>query len=141
MRMAVGAGGALGLDGTQTFWALLLVGATVATLLGRLVLKWLGRRHVARRSSDQLLTLEAMWLLFAVVQSVGFAFEGLAWLAAGPLAFLAWKLTTVAGQVNNRVQVYPAALFIFTGLVYYLLCTLLELGVKRWQRRHLLPTN
>ncbi|MBP7641303.1 MAG: hypothetical protein KA733_11105 [Thauera sp.] len=97
MRMAVGAGGALGLDGTQTFWALLLVGAAVATLLGRLVLKWLGRRHVARRSSDQLLTLEAMWLLFAVVQSVGFAFEGLAWLAAGPLAFLAWKLTTLAG--------------------------------------------
>ena len=84
MRMAVGAGGALGLDGTQTFWALLLVGAAVATLLGRLVLKWLGRRHAARRSSDQLLTLEAMWLLFAVVQSVGFAFEGLAWLAAGP---------------------------------------------------------
>lgn len=97
LRMAVGAGGALGLDGTQTFWALLLVGATVATLLGRLVLKWLGRRHVARRSSDQLLTLEAMWLLFAVVQSVGFAFEGLAWIAAGPLAFLAWKLTTSAG--------------------------------------------
>ena len=82
LRMAVGAGGALGLDGTQTFWALLLAGAAVAALLGRLVLKWLGRRHVARRSSDQILTLEAMWLLFAVVQSVGFAFEGLAWLAA-----------------------------------------------------------
>lgn len=97
MRLAVGAGGALGLDGTQTFWALLLAGAAVAALLARLVLKWLGRRHVARRSSDQILTLEAMWLLFAVVQSVGFAFEGLAWLAAGPLAFLAWKLTTVAG--------------------------------------------
>ena len=97
MRLAIGVGGTLGLDGTQTFWALLLVGAAVAALLGRRVLKWLGRRHVARRSSDQLLTLEAMWLLFAVVQSVGFAFEGLAWLAAGPLAFLAWKLTTVAG--------------------------------------------
>ncbi|WP_044177423.1 amino acid ABC transporter permease [Phytobacter massiliensis] len=51
------------------------------------------------------------------------------------------ELTTVAGQVNNRVQVYPAALFIFTGLVYYLLCSLLELAVKRWQRRPLLPAN
>lgn len=51
------------------------------------------------------------------------------------------ELTTVAGQVNNRVQVYPAALFIFTGLVYYLLCSLLELSVKRWQRRHLLAAN
>lgn len=50
------------------------------------------------------------------------------------------ELTTVAGQVNNRVQVYPAALFIFTGLVYYLLCSALEYGVKRWQRR-LLPAN
>lgn len=97
MRLAVGAGGTLGLDGTQTFWGLLLAGAAVAALLGKGVLKWLGKRHVARRSSDQLLTLEAMWLLFAVVQSVGFAFEGLAWLAAGPLAFLAWKLATAAG--------------------------------------------
>jgi ABC-type amino acid transport system permease subunit len=25
------------------------------------------------------------------------------------------ELTTVAGQVNNRVQIYPAAIFIFTG--------------------------
>lgn len=51
------------------------------------------------------------------------------------------ELTTVAGQVNNRVQVYPAALFIFTGLVYYLLCTLLEHAVKRWQRRSLLAAQ
>lgn len=51
------------------------------------------------------------------------------------------ELTTVAGQVNNRVQIYPAALFIFTGLVYYLLCSLLEQSVRRWQRRTLLPAN
>ncbi|MGG7447357.1 amino acid ABC transporter permease [Kosakonia oryzendophytica] len=51
------------------------------------------------------------------------------------------ELTTVAGQVNNRVQVYPAALFIFTGLVYYLLCSALEFAVKRGQRRASLPAN
>ncbi|WP_039058154.1 ABC transporter permease subunit [Enterobacter sp. Bisph1] len=51
------------------------------------------------------------------------------------------ELTTVAGQVNNRVQVYPVALFVFTGLVYYLLCSLLELTVNQWQRSHSLPTN
>jgi polar amino acid transport system permease protein len=33
------------------------------------------------------------------------------------------ELTTVAGQVNSRVQVYPVAIFVFTGLVYYLLCS------------------
>lgn len=36
------------------------------------------------------------------------------------------ELTTVAGQVNSRVQIYPAAIFVFTGLVYYLLCFGLE---------------
>ena len=42
------------------------------------------------------------------------------------------ELTTVAGQVNSRVQIYPAAIFVFTGLVYYLLCFSLE---KITQRR------
>lgn len=41
------------------------------------------------------------------------------------------ELTTVAGQVNNRVQIYPAAIFIFTGVVYYLLCCSLEQLAKR----------
>ena len=43
------------------------------------------------------------------------------------------ELTTVAGQVNNRVQIYPAAIFIFTGVVYYLLCCALEQFAKRWR--------
>lgn len=41
------------------------------------------------------------------------------------------ELTTVAGQVNNRVQIYPAA--IFTGVVYYLLCCGVEQLAKRWR--------
>lgn len=32
------------------------------------------------------------------------------------------ELTTVAGQVNNRVQIYPAEIFLLVGLMYYLLC-------------------
>lgn len=43
------------------------------------------------------------------------------------------ELTTVAGQVNNRVQIYPAAIFIFTGVVYYLLCCGVEKLAKRWR--------
>ncbi len=45
------------------------------------------------------------------------------------------ELTTVAGQVNSRVQVYPTAIFIFTGLVYYLLCSGLSYMVSRRYRR------
>lgn len=97
LRQVVTFGSLLGLDGVQLFWGLMLAGAALAGLLGWQLLKWLGRRHVARRSSDQGLTLEAMWLLFAVVQTVSFAFEGLAWMAAGVVAFAAWKLVTAAG--------------------------------------------
>ncbi|MBB1201268.1 ABC transporter permease subunit [Enterobacteriaceae bacterium 89] len=43
------------------------------------------------------------------------------------------ELTTVAGQVNNRVQIYPAAIFIFVGVIYYLLCTGLGwLARRQW---------
>ncbi|HGL6669314.1 TPA: amino acid ABC transporter permease [Klebsiella quasipneumoniae] len=46
------------------------------------------------------------------------------------------ELTTVAGQVNNRVQIYPLAIFVFTGAVYYLLCCSLSLlASRRFTRR------
>ena len=46
------------------------------------------------------------------------------------------ELTTVAGQVNNRVQIYPLAIFVFTGAVYYLLCCALsQLASRRFTRR------
>lgn len=49
------------------------------------------------------------------------------------------ELTTVAGQVNSRVQIYPAAIFIFVGVVYYLLCSGLGVLARRWQRQALQP--
>ncbi|MDX6019038.1 amino acid ABC transporter permease [Scandinavium sp. V105_16] len=46
------------------------------------------------------------------------------------------ELTTVAGQVNNRVQIYPMALFIFIAVIYYLLCSSLGLLARRFQRQN-----
>ncbi|WP_421594891.1 amino acid ABC transporter permease [Rahnella sp. PD4] len=51
------------------------------------------------------------------------------------------ELTTVAGQVNNRVQIYPAEIFLFVGLMYYLLCaSLAALAGKVLRRRRRLHT-
>jgi len=48
------------------------------------------------------------------------------------------ELTTVAGQVNNRVQIYPAEIFLFVGVIYYLLCSALAyLAGKGLKRRRL----
>src|SRR5476651_857487 len=44
------------------------------------------------------------------------------------------ELTTVAGQVNNRVQIFPAEIFLFIGLIYYLLCAGLAAMAGRWMR-------
>ncbi|TCQ87554.1 MULTISPECIES: amino acid ABC transporter permease [Rahnella] len=51
------------------------------------------------------------------------------------------ELTTVAGQVNNRVQIYPAEIFLLVGLMYYLLCaSLAYLAGKSIKRRQGLRT-
>ncbi len=46
------------------------------------------------------------------------------------------ELTTLAGQVNNRVQIYPVIIFVFTGIIYYLLCFSVEWLTKRWQKKY-----
>ncbi|MBN8442120.1 MAG: hypothetical protein J0M28_10540 [Thauera sp.] len=94
---AVGAGGAFGLGGTGTFFAIMALGAVIAAIAGWKWLQWLGRRHRERRTSDQALTLDAMWLLFGVVQTIGFAFEGILWVLAGLVAFAAYKLAARLG--------------------------------------------
>lgn len=48
------------------------------------------------------------------------------------------ELTTVAGQVNNQTQVFPAEIFISIGLMYVMLCGLLSLAAfaaSRWRRQ------
>lgn len=90
---------------------------------------------------------QAMWLILLpqvmrnVLPSLVGIFIGL--LKDTSLAFIVNvpELTTVAGQVNNRVQIYPTAIFIFTGVVYYLLCYGLGVLAQRWQRRYALATR
>lgn len=50
------------------------------------------------------------------------------------------ELTTIAGQVNNRTQIYPTEIFIFTGAVYFVLCGGLSLVVYLAQRPRLRTT-
>jgi polar amino acid transport system permease protein len=40
------------------------------------------------------------------------------------------ELTTVASQVNNRTQIFPAEIFLFTALLYFLLCGGLSLAAR-----------
>jgi len=97
LRAAVTAGSALGLSGEGTFWGMGAAGFTLFGIVGWLALGWIGRRYEAKRMSDQSLTLDAVFLMFGIVHSIGLVFEGWYWIFTGLLAFIAYKLTVIAG--------------------------------------------
>ncbi|HEX6829381.1 MAG TPA: hypothetical protein VF104_10425 [Burkholderiales bacterium] len=97
LRHAAGVGIALGLSGEETFWALAAAGFVLFAVAGWWVLGRIGRRYQAKKMSDQSLTLDAVFLMFGVVQSIGLVFEGWYWIFTGLAAFTAYKLTVIAG--------------------------------------------
>ena len=103
LRGAVAVGSMFGLGGTQTFFAIMLLGFALAGVLGWWLLKRIGGRYQRRRMSDQSLILDAMWLLFGVVQSITLAFEGWAWIFTGLVAFAVYKTVTRVGFTLTRV--------------------------------------
>jgi hypothetical protein len=103
IRAALAVGALFGLGGTGVFYGIMLLGFVLFGVLGWFLLKWLGRRYQARRMSDQSLTLDAMWLLFAVVQSITFAFEGWMWVFTGLAAFIAYKIVCRVGFAATGV--------------------------------------
>jgi hypothetical protein len=74
-----------------------LAGFAVFGYAGWLLLERIGRGYQQRKMSDQSLTLDAMWLMFGVVQSITLAFEGWSWVLAGPAAFVAYEAVAWLG--------------------------------------------
>lgn len=103
LHSAAAVGSVLGIGGTQTFFAIMLLGFALAGVLGWWLLKRIGERYRRRRMSDQSLILDAMWLLFGVVQSITLAFEGWAWVFTGLVAFGIYKTVTALGFSITRV--------------------------------------
>jgi hypothetical protein len=97
MRVAVDVGGAFGFDGHGTFFAVIIAGFAAFGVGGWWLLKWLGHRYQSRRMSDQSLTLDSMWLFFAIEQSISFAFEGWSWVFTGLAGFVIYKLIVAGG--------------------------------------------
>jgi len=97
LRFIVNAGGAFGLGATALFALLHLLGFALFGLFGWWLLGWLGRAYRAKRMSDQSLTVDALWLSFAVLQSITLAFEGWPWIFTGLVAFGVYKVITLPG--------------------------------------------
>ena len=83
----------LGLGGTATFYGVMLLGMLLASAGAWPLLKLLGRRYRSRAMSELSLAVDALFVIFAVAQSIGFVFSGAAWMLSGLLAFAAARAT------------------------------------------------
>ncbi|HEY3165765.1 MAG TPA: hypothetical protein VGK57_00955, partial [Candidatus Binatia bacterium] len=82
----------IGLGATGTKVALHLIGFTGFAIIGWLVLGLLRRLYEKKCVSEQSIIVDAMWLLFGIVNSIGLVFEGRLWIVSGLAAFTLYKL-------------------------------------------------
>jgi hypothetical protein len=87
----------IGLGAFGTLLALAAIGFVLFTVLGWLALAWIKRRYQAKKIGDESLTLDAIWLLFALTHAMGLAFEHPLWTLAAPAAFGVYKASASIG--------------------------------------------
>jgi hypothetical protein len=84
--------------GTYSIYILPLLSFAVFGVAGWLALRWIKSRYEHKQLSDQSVTLDAIWLLYGVIQSSSdLVFEGPAWGLFGLVAFVVYKLVAWAG--------------------------------------------
>ena len=93
LRVIVNIGQSFGLGTVQLLMLILFLGFAAFSVLGILLLGWIGRLYQAKQLSDRSLSIDSLFLLFAVVQSINLVFEGWGWIFTGVLAFASYKLT------------------------------------------------
>jgi hypothetical protein len=97
LRSIADLGVALGLNANGIFIGLIVLGLAVFGPVGWLTLRWIGRRYEQKKISDQSITLDAIWLLFGVEQSIVLISAGIVWILSGLLAFVVYKVFAWAG--------------------------------------------
>ena len=76
---------------------LFILGFILFGVLGWFLLRGIGNWYKQKKISEQSITIDAIWLLFGVFQSIGLIFEGERWFLASLTAFVVYKLVSSAG--------------------------------------------
>jgi hypothetical protein len=97
LRAIITMTGAVGLGGVGTFWLLLGLGFAVFGVVGWLALTWIRRQYQAKQISDESLTIDAIWTMFAIAHSVNLVFGHPLWALAGIVALAAYKICVRTG--------------------------------------------
>ena len=92
LRAIVGVTQFVGLHATGTLVAMFATGFLIFGVLGWIVVNWIRRQYQAKHISDESVTMDAIWILFAIASSIDLVFEHPLWALAGVVAFAAYKL-------------------------------------------------
>ena len=87
----------LRLGAIGTLVAMLLLGFVLFAVIGGIALIWIGRRYEAKKISDESVTVDAVWVLFAIIHSIDLVFGGPVWALAGLVAFGAYNAVARIG--------------------------------------------
>ncbi len=83
----------LGLGAWGTLIGIHLVGFATFALVGWLILELLRKLYENKTISEQSINVDAMWLVFGIVNSIGLVFQGYRWIFSGLVAFGIYKFT------------------------------------------------
>jgi len=87
----------LGLGAKETVWSLHLLGFVLFGIAGWLILDSLRQMYERKQISDQAVTIDAIWLLFGIVNSMGLVFQDARWMLSGLAAFVIFKVVAAGG--------------------------------------------
>jgi hypothetical protein len=107
----------IGLRPTGTTIALHLIGFTAFAVIGWIILGSLRELYENKYMSEHSIMVDAVWLLFGIVNSIGLVFEGRAWIFSGIAAFIVYKLVAIGlfrmFRIGRRAQINsPRLLFL-----------------------------
>ncbi len=94
LRTLVAIGDSMGLNAVSLLVLMHTSGFLLFGTMGWLLLFWIGRGYNSKNFSDQSITIDTLFLLFGIIQSVTLTFEGWYWIFTGLLAFVGYKLVT-----------------------------------------------
>lgn len=112
LQTLAGIGHALRAGGVGVLVTTMAVGALFFGAGAWLALRRLGARYERRSFSDEMLMLDALWLVFALAQSVQLATRHLGWLLAGPVAFAVWWLLARRALARVPRAAHPRTLML-----------------------------
>jgi hypothetical protein len=97
LRVVVDLATAIGLDTSQTLLAIFGAGFVMFGVVGGVALVWIRRWYQAKATSDESLTVDAIWLLFATAHAMDLVFEHPLWMLSGVVALAAYKACVLSG--------------------------------------------